>query len=623
MPRKLFTILIFSITIILGFSFMKKYNPGRHIFMGDVMGYYVYLPAAVIYNNLQDMEKLPPEAGLHDGIYYYTALMKEYSIEAGLEHWLNQYTYPVALMEFPFFIGAHLYEKLAGLPANGYSDTYKTAISISSLFYALCGMVLLFSLLRKYFSYIPSLLSLALVLLATNMFWFTFGQAGMSHIPLFFLYSLLMYSTHRLHQHGSTGSFIVVALTAGFITVMRPSDIICVLIPLVYGVYNKASFRWKWQFLKLHYKKVLIAAFFFVLPAIPQMLYWKYITGSYIYYSYLGQSFNWTHPEIIKGLFSMGNGWLPYAPVMIFAVAGLFLYKSFRVWLMPILVILPVYIYIIYSWYCYNYINGFGSRPMIHMYPLLAIPFTAFIQYIAKKGAVVKGLVAAFSIVGIGAVYSLACLQAQKKFDSDYANIRFYLQMLFKNRLTYEDMLVADLDQFQPDTTKLTKISTLVYQDFNTPGDDHYEPDTNDTAGYVYHVRNGEEYFADKIKLIYKKADFAGVTWLKCSGRFMRPDFAHYNPHYFIFGVQDADNNYVYWKPCKIDNKIGLADGSCSHAGDNDYTLDHVEYGLWSYVYFYVKMPGDLQEGQLITLDIWNTGKYRFYLDDFKIELYL
>lgn len=622
MPRKLLAILIFSITITLGVSFMKKYNPTRHIFMGDVMGYYVYLPAVVIYNNLQDMEKLPPEAGLHGGIYYYTSLMKEYSIEAGLEHWLNQYTYPVALMEFPFFMGAHLYEKLAGLPANGYSDTYKIAISISSLFYTLCGMVLLFSLLRKYFSYTHSLLSLALILLATNMFWFTFGQAGMSHIPLFFLFALLMYSTYRLHLHPSTGTFMAVGLTAGFITIMRPSDIICVLIPLAYGVYSKATLQWKWQFLKQHYKRVLIAIFFFALPAIPQMLYWKYITGSYIYYSYLDQSFNWTHPEIIKGLFSTGNGWLSYAPVMVFALAGLFLYKSFRVWIVPILVIFPVYIYIIYSWYCYNYINGFGSRPMIHMYPLLAIPFTAFISFLAQKGRVVKAIATIFCILCIGAVYSLACLQAGKKFNSDYANTSFYLQMLFKNRLTYEDMLVADLDQFQPDTTKLTKISTLAYRDFNIPTDYHYERDPNDTTGYVYHVKDDEEYFADKIKINYKKADFAGVKWLKCSGRFMRPDFAHYNPHYFIFGVQDADNNYVYWKPCIIDNKIGLADGSCTHAADNDYTLEHVEYGLWGYVYFYVKMPGDLQEGQLISLDIWNTGKYRFYLDDFKIETY-
>ncbi len=623
MPRKLFTILVFSATIVLGFSFMGKYSPKRFIFFGDVMGYYVYLPAAVIYHNLRDMEQIPQEAGLHGGVYYYTALMKEYSTKAGLDHWLNQYTYPVALMESPFFISAHLYEKFAGLPANGYSDTYKIAISLSSLVYTLLGMLLLFRLLRRYFSYSHSLLSLVLILLGTNMFWFTFGQAGMSHIPLFFLYALLMYLTVKLYERATIQYFIAIGFVAGLITIMRPSDIISVLIPLLYGVYNKATLWERLHFLQQHFSKLLIAAVVFLLPAVPQLLYWKYITGSYFYYSYMGQSFNWTKPKIIEGLFLTANGWLPYAPIMICAIAGLLLMrKGLRVWLTPVLVILPVYIYIIYSWYCYNYINGFGSRPMIHLYPLLAIPLAAFVRYVAQKGIVIKGLFTVFCVACIWAMYSLTCLQAQKKFDSQYSRTRGYLNMLFKNKLTYKDMLVADLDEFQPDTAQLVKIRTLAYNDFNTPHDEHYVPDPNDADGYVYHVKNGEEYFPDKIKLEYKQSDFTGVQWLKCSGRFMRPEFANHNPHFFIFGVLGADNNYVHWKPCKTDNKIGLADGSCPHAADNDYTLDHVEYGLWGYVYFYVKVPDNLQEGQVITLDIWNMGKVQFYLDDFKIELY-
>lgn len=623
MPRKLFTIFVFSATIALGFSCMVKYNPKRFIFIGDVMGYYVYLPAAFIYHNLQDMEQIPADAGVHGGINYYTTLMKKYSTEAGLGHWLNQYTYPVALMEFPFFISAHLYERFAGLPANGYSDSYKIAISISSLVYTVLGLLILFSLLRKYFNYVYSLLALVLILLATNMFWFTFGQAGMSHIPLFFLYSLLMFLTIRLYEHATIRYFIALGFVAGFITVMRPSDIICLFIPLLYGISGRESFRDRIHFIKQHAVKIFLAVVFFLLPVIPQLLYWKYITGRYFYYSYLDQSFNWTEPKIITGLFSTGNGWLPYAPVMVFAVAGLFiLHKTARAWVTPILVILPLYIYIIYSWYCYNYINGFGSRPMIHMYPLLAIPLAAFMQYVAKKGVVVKGLFAAFCIASIWVVYSLACLQGQKKYNSDNANTRFYLQMLFKNKLTYEDMLVADANHFQPDTNRLVKIGTLAYKDFNTPVDGHYERDIAESAGYVYHVKDGEEYFADKIKLTYNKFDFEGVKWLKCSGRFMRPESKDFNPQFFIFGVQDADNNYVYWKPCKIGNKIGLVNNECSHARENDYTLEHTEYNLWGHVYFYIKMPEEIRDGQVISLDIWNTGKQNLYLDDFKIELY-
>lgn len=623
MPRKLITLLIIATILVSGVVLTGKYNSGeRFVFFGDVMGYYVYLPATFIYDNLQDMDQLPADAGIPEGVHYYTKWLKQYSTEAGLDHWLNQYTYPVALMETPFFLAAHLYEKMAGLPANGYSSSYAAGILASSIVYSLLGLLLVYKILRRYFNHLHALLAATLVLMGTNMLWFTFAQAGMSHIPLFFLYALLMYITVRLYEKPRTVYFIAAGLTAGLITTMRPSDVLCLLIPLLYGVYDKNTWLQRWQFIREHFSRMAIAAFCFLLPAIPQLLYWKLITGKYLYYSYLEQSFNWTDPKIFEGLFSTGNGWLPYAPVMIFALAGLPLRNNVKQWRLPVFVILPLFIYIIYSWFCYNYINGFGSRPMLHVYPLLALPLATFIQFISRKGIAAKTLFAAACTVGVGIVFSLSLLQAQRKYESDYAKPQFYLQMLFKSKLTYEDLLVADLGQFQPDTGKLKKMATLAINDFDTAKDEHYVPDPNDSTGYVYHVKDGEEYFADKIKIVYRTADFEGAKWLKCSGRFMRPQFANNNPHYFIFGVQDEKNEYVVWKACVIDNKIGLADNSCAHASTGDFTLKHTEYGLWGEVYFYVKMPDNLQDGQVISLDIWNTGKVQFYLDDFKLELY-
>ncbi|HEY9178034.1 MAG TPA: glycosyltransferase family 39 protein, partial [Flavipsychrobacter sp.] len=466
MPRKLISLLIIATILVSGFILTGKYNSGeRFVFYGDVMGYYVYLPSAFIYDNLQDMAQLPADAGIPEGVLHYTSWSKQFGIEAGLPYWLNQYTYAVALMETPFFLAAHLYEKMAGLPANGYGSSYAAGILASSIVYSLLGLLLVYRILRRYFNHLHAFLATVLVLMGTNMLWFTFAQAGMSHIPLFFLYALLMYLTVRLYEQPSTWHFIATGITAGLITIMRPSDILCLLIPLLYGVYNKTTLRQRWQFIRQHYGRITLAALCFLLPAIPQILYWKLVTGQFFYDSYLGQSFNWTDPKIIEGLFSTGNGWLPYAPVMIFALAGLPLRNNVRQWRLPVFVILPLFIYVIYSWFCYNYINGLGSRPMLHMYPLLGLPLAAFIQFISRKGIAVKILFAAACLVGVGMVYSLSLLQAQRKYESDYAKPEFYLQMLFKNQLTYEDMLVADIGQFQPDTGKLKKITTLAVND--------------------------------------------------------------------------------------------------------------------------------------------------------------
>jgi hypothetical protein len=44
----------------------------------------------------------------------------------------------------------------------------------------------------------------------------------------------------------------------------------------------------------------------------------------FIYYSYAGESFDFLHPQIIRGLFGWKNGWLPYTPVMIFSLPGIY-----------------------------------------------------------------------------------------------------------------------------------------------------------------------------------------------------------------------------------------------------------------------------------------------------------
>src|SRR5690606_34609670 len=98
-----------------------------------------------------------------------------------------------------------------------------------------------------------------------------------------------------------------------------------------------------------------------------------------------------------------------------------------------------------------NYINGLGSRPMLHMYPLLALPLAAVIQYISKKGAIVKTLFSLACLFSIAVVFSFSMLLAQNKYRSEDANVHFYMQMLFKNKLSYNDLLAYDLAERQPD----------------------------------------------------------------------------------------------------------------------------------------------------------------------------
>lgn len=79
-----------------------------------------------------------------------------------------------------------------------------------------------------------------------------------------------------------------------------------------------------------------------LLLVMPQMLYWHYKTGMYIYDSYKnpGVGLDYLSPHIINVLFSYRKGWLLYTPVMIFSLIGFyFLYKKIGRFFMPVLFI--------------------------------------------------------------------------------------------------------------------------------------------------------------------------------------------------------------------------------------------------------------------------------------------
>lgn len=614
--------IIIIATILIGILFLYKYSQKSLSIYGDSMGYYIYLPSTFIYGNLKDMNVQPEGVTIDQDVLRYAT--ENHSSRADLQepHWVNQYTYAVALMEMPFFLAAHLYEKINGLPADGYSRIYIWAIFFSGLFYTFLGLWLIYKVLLKYVTPLVATISLAILVLGTNLFWFTFAQIGMSHTLIFFLYTLLVYCTIRLHETPKRKYFLIIGLSAGLITIMRPTDIVCLLIPLLYGLTSRQTIAEKALLIKDNIYSIAIAAVLFIIPIVPQLLYWKWLTGSYLYYSYGDQKFFWSNPKIIEGLFYFSNGWFPYSPVMIFSLLGMLIYKRQKKWMPVLLTLIPLYVYIIYSWYCYNYINGFGSRPMIHMYPLLAIPLALFIAWVTKKGLVVKTAFILFCVTTCIILFTLGSKMAQFKFRSENANVQLYTGMLLNKNVSYKTLVSWDLSEFQPNEKDLTKISTLICQDFNTPSSDHYVQDPNDSAGYVYHVWDGEEYFKDEVSISYKNGTFNDAEWIKCSADFMYTDYADQNiPRIFVLSILDKNGNFKTWKGCKIDNKIGISDSSCKHNGDI-LMMQHYEYWRWGPIYFFTKMPEDIEEGDIIKLGIWNMNKKQLFFDNFCVELY-
>ncbi|WP_345077045.1 glycosyltransferase family 39 protein [Nemorincola caseinilytica] len=611
MPLKRSNKIALLVCILFTSLFVFRYLTHKTTFYGDAAGYYRYLTATFIYDDLITYRPLPRDRGLSDMVLNYDPTPES----APDDKHVNQYTYGVALMEAPFFLLAHAYELVRGSLANGYSDSYELAIKISSLVYALLGLMLVYRVLRRFFDETPALYTTLLLLLGTNLFWFAIFQTGMSHVPLFFLYALLMYLTVAVHDRPRRGTFIAMGLVIGLIAIIRPTDIICAIIPLLYDVYSGPSLRKKIAFIRQNLLNICLTAAAAILPVLPQLLYWKIKTGHFFYYSYGSQTFFWDTPWIKEGLFHFANGWLPYTPLMALALLGMLCLRPIKQWALAVWLLLPAYIYIIYSWYCYRYINGLGSRPMLHMYPLLSVPLTAFLLWLWRRPRAIKAatMIGVLFCIALNINYSYQ--QMKGLLWSEESNWKFNYQMLFKTQLTYDDLVVNDIDEFQPDTSKLVRIGTFAREEYNDSTiADHTVVDPITGHKYVYHLLNGEEHQRINLSVPYDKQRFAGAKWIKCSGRFMCPESHYYFRHLLVLSVDGK-----LWKGAKIENKIFDTSIASPMAGR---TLFSSNIRTWGRVHYFVRIPEGLNEHDMIKLFAWSTDLTEIYVDDLTIELY-
>lgn len=353
----------------------KPWN--RNQITNDVISYYSYLPATFIYHDLTLKfvasdpffgDKFWPKDAPNGG--------KVIKMSSGL-----------SILYSPFFFLGHIVAPLFHEPRDGFSTPYQVCLNLSSLFYLLLGLYYLRKLLLMFFSEGITALTLLSVFFGTNLMWYSTVDGLMSHGYLFCLFSAFAYHTVQWHNQPTMRKSCYIGLVGGLMTLVRPTLIICMLFFVLYGVYNKVTSRRKFNLIKEQYKKIVIICACFILVQIPQLLYWKYVTGDWLFFSYIGERFYFDNPHIVEGLLGFRKGWLIYTPIMFFAIIGLFfLRRDLKVFTAAIIIPLVISIYVIFSWWCWWYGGSFGQRPMVDFYGILALPMAGVYRSIYLHG---------------------------------------------------------------------------------------------------------------------------------------------------------------------------------------------------------------------------------------------
>ncbi len=395
--RKIGILVLISLSVLISFKANK--HPENQI-LSDMEGYYVYLPSVFIYGDFV-------KEAVRD-----TGYIKPYK---GTDKIYTKYTCGVAIMEMPFFLISHAFSKVFGWPVDGKSSAYGRALTMAGLFYMWLGMYFLFRLGSRYFTRRSVVLSLGGLLLGTNLYYYTFFQPAMSHVFSFCLFAafLLMTDTllvrsSRSVSESSPSAWGLYGFVLGMIILIRPTSALLVLWP-IYIWYKSCPDKPAW--LLSHMYLLMAAALFMLIPFIPQLLYWKYISGDWFIWSYEGESFKyWKEPKLFRVLFDAWNGWILYSPVVVLPLYFLWKGRHSNVYFeRGTIWIFAIATWLFASWWAWWFGGAFGHRSYVEYYALLLVPFAGITnRWMEKKQSawIFAVVVALFCYYSLGLTYA-------------------------------------------------------------------------------------------------------------------------------------------------------------------------------------------------------------------------
>ncbi len=595
-------VVIILFIIINNFTFFPK-----NILSWDVFGYYLYLPLKFIYNDLS----IHNPANIDSIIQHYGNTSNFYQgmvLPDG--SYVMKYSMGMSFLYAPFFFIAHIIAKVFNYPADGFSAPYQCSVFIGSIIYSLLGLWALSKVLLHFFNRTITAIVLILIVFATNYIVHItmYGQNAMSHNYLFTTYAFIIWLTILWHDSHKLKYMVWLGIFCGITILSRPSEVVCLLIPLLWGIQSITTFKEKILLLLKYKGQLILFSVIILLFGLCQVAYWKIHTGKFLFYSYganPGEGFEFFHPYILEVLFSFRKGWLVYTPVMLFSITGFyFIYKYNRAVFLPVLVFFMVNLYIVSSWSCWWYAQTFSQRSLIPSYPIMAIGLGYFLLWATQQS---KGIKTVFALL-IAALAFLNCFQViqfhngiidgDRMTKAAYFNVFGKLhadpaneKLLLVNRTFYGD------EDFKDQSGYTSKV--LKKLDFETS-------DKKDAAqfhsGAFSFKLNDSTPATDTIKAPYSEITTKDHAWLKITASVYPTKDTATNP--FSLVVHFTHNGYPYKYITYPSKKMNL------------------ELNKWNNITFYYLTPEVRRKSNELKIYFTTKTNADVYIDDLQVEIY-
>lgn len=596
-----------SLTLLLVVS--RLATPARNVLSWDVTGYYIYLPATFIYDDLTVQNK----QWVDDIIEKYKPSATFYqAVKQPDGRWVMRYTSGLALINAPFFFAAHGYAGLAGYPQDGFSPPYQWGMVIGALFYTLLGLWLCRKLLLRFFDDKLTALLLALLVVGTNYYQITVFAGTIPHNYLFTLYVVLLLNTIKWYENPTFTSAFLIGLMTGLIALIRPNELVVIFIPLLWGItgFNKTIIE-KLQLVFKKFGHVIVLGIGVFLGGCVQLIYWKYATGHWLYYSYQdpGVGFDLKSPHTVDFLFSYRKGWFVYTPIMLLAVLGFIsLFKQNRKLFWGFTAYFIINLYIASSWSVWWYAGGsYSSRSMVSSYGLMLLPLGYLLQSLTQTKRLKM-----VTYTLLGAMVALNVFQTWqfkvKILDGERITKAYYWRVFGKTSVTDEDkklLLVersTETIEVMPATVDFSK-KVLAHYSFDTAKENYTRH--WDTMGYNGRgsLRMGEEMeFSPGIDIKYKDITQKEYAWLRVSVRIFVPQNSEGGFPLLAMAFHHKDAAYKY--------------------RSSEFLNPQLKKGEWNLVTLEYQTPEARSIEDNLKVYVWNRDRKTVYIDDLIVECF-
>lgn len=607
-PLSLIVLVFLSILITcLSICHYRSNDNIKGVITWDVFGYYLYLPAAFIHD---DITLQKAEWVYEAKAKYHTTITLYQLIKGEGDKWVIIFTMGLAILYAPFFFLSHAGAHLLGYPADGFSVPYQWGILCCGLFYTLIGLFVLRKVLLHFFNEIIVCLLLLLLLFGTNYFRLTVFEGTIAHNFMFTLNTLTLLFTIRWHETRQLKHALLLGFFAGLATMSRPIEIALLLAPLLWGVYNYQTLAEKVKMLVTYKWHLLGFLLFFCAAGIPQMLYWKATTGHFMYYTYENR-FNFSNPNLLKILFSYKKGWLLYTPLMAVSIAGfVFLFRYNRKIFIPALVTFFLVLYVYSSYEEWWFAGSFSSRVMMDIYPLMVLPLGYFLRFISEQKKAIK-IIAGLILSLLVALNLFQIWQYNNNILDHERMTKAYYWKVFGRTFTtteYQDLL--EVERYIEPVEHLKKEykfnkKQLALHDFEYPAtaldSAHFSTDVFRSGTRSFRL-DSSMVFSPGVSMKYSELTPKEYAWIRAS-LYVYPQYhLTENPASLVVTFENNGKSYKY------------------RALDLD-TLK-LKTGQWNKVSMDYLTPIIKSRNDLLKVYIWHRGQKPLYIDDFIVEVF-